>query len=358
MKELVLVTGANGYIAGMLIKALLEQGYKVRGTVRDVTNESKTAALKALPNASMNLELVSLELAGPQEPFDDAMKDVEWVMHTASPLNLQKVKDDNELIRPAVEGTLSMLRAAHKTPKVKKFVMTSSLAAIYSGHAGQDTFTEDDWSNLVDGSYVSAYDKSKTKAEKAAWEFMDNHDTKFTLSAINPSVVLGPVVSGNVNLHGSPQVLSRIMEGTDPGVVDMFWSFVDVRDVVQAHIQAAKIPEAAGKRFLLAQSDGGELSMPEIAAILKDEFNPMGYKVRTNAIPKWLLWIMSWFDADLAGIFPLIGVRYHCDNSRSREILKLDYIPAKRTLIEGTYSMIEHGIIEKKPGYKKPEKVY
>jgi dihydroflavonol-4-reductase len=196
MKELVLVTGANGYIAGMLIRELLEQGYKVRGTVRDVTSKSKTASLKALPNASMNLELVNLELTGPQEPFDEAMKDVEWVMHTASPVNLQKVKDDNELIRPAVEGTLSMLRAAHKTPTVKKFVMTSSVAAIASGHAGQETFTEDDWSNLVDGSYVSAYDKSKTKAE-AAWEFMDNHDTQFTLSTINPSVVLGPVMSGN-----------------------------------------------------------------------------------------------------------------------------------------------------------------
>lgn len=354
MSKLVLVTGANGFIGSSLIKSLLEQGYKVRGTVRDPTNESKTALLKTFPNAATHLELVPLEMTGASGTFEKAMQDVEWVMHVASPFPTADFKDENELIRPAVEGTLSLLRAAHKAPSVKKFILTSSITAMIRGHplSRKASFTEKDWT-ILDGSPISPYEKSKTMAERAAWDFMDKNDTKFTLTAINPAIVLGPVPSDKVD--STTMIIRKLMEPTGPGLINMYMPLVDIRDVVQAHIQAAKIAEAAGKRFILNQSDGGELFMPEVAAILREEFNPMGYTVPSWVIPKWLVWLLTFFDGELAIMYPWVDNYQSFDNSESRKILQLEYIPAKRTLIEGAHSMIEHGLIVKKPGYKNLE---
>jgi nucleoside-diphosphate-sugar epimerase len=316
-------------------------------------NESKTASLKAFPNAATHLELVPLEMTGASGAFEKAVQDVEWVMHVASPVIID-VKDENELIRPAVEGTLSMLRAAHTTPSVKKFILTSSIASIYNGYppSRKAPFTEKDWT-ILDGPNVIAYHKSKTMAERAAWDFMDKNDTNFTLTAINPTFVLGPVPSDKVGF--STETMSMIMKGTSPGLINLYLPLVDIRDVVQAHIQAAKIPEAAGRRFILNQSDGGDLFLPEMTAILREEFNPMGYSAPSWVMHKWLVWLFSFFDSGLAAFYPLVDKYVSIDNSESRKILQLEYIPAKRTLIEGAHSMIEHGLIVKKPGYKKPE---
>lgn len=354
MPKLVLVSGANGYIGSSLVESLLEQGYRVRGTVRDPTNESKTAALKAMPNAATHLELVPLDLTGPGGDFLAAMEGVEWVMHTASPVTLRKPKDEQTEIRPAVEGTLGMLRAAHKTPTVRKFILTSSVAAIKAGHDEENkAFSEDDWSNL-DGAQVTTYAKSKTLAERAAWRFMKDNTPSFTLSTINPGLVLGPVPSADVK--SSVQILAEILNPRMPGSINLFFNVVDIRDVVKAHIQAAKIPEAAGKRFILSQSDGGELFMPEIGAILHREFGPMGYDIKTWVLPKWFVWLLSWVNADVASMYFMIDRRVHYDNTRSREILQLEYRNAEQTIIDGGHSLIQHGIVPQKPGYRNPVK--
>jgi len=348
MSQLVLVTGANGYIGCTIVKLLLEQGYRVRGTVRDPSDEKKTATLKAFPNASTHLELVKFELSDPDP--GNILKDVAWVMHTAAWVRLEKVKDEeNEVIKPAVNGTLSLLRAALKEATVEKFILTSSIAAIRAGHPDDRTepFTEQDWS-ILDGPGVLVYSKAKTLAEKAAWEFMDQHDCEFTLSTINPSFVLGPVTSDSA--RSSTVLLSRLMAAKDPGLPNIFFSIVDVRDVAQAHIQAAKMPEAAGKRFILNQTDGGELFMPEIARILRDEFGPKGYTIRSWVLPRWLVWLISLMDSNVAAFYPRLDQRVSFDNSQSRKVLQIEYIPAKRTLIEGVHSMIEHGLIERKLG--------
>ena len=353
MPQLVLVTGANGYIASSLIRTLLEQGYHVRGTVRDVSNESKIAVLKALPNASTHLDLVSLELTGPQDAFDNACQGVEWVFHTASPVILGMVKDEESIIEPALHGTLNMLRAANSTPTVRKFIYTSSIAAICEGHGGtKHNFSEEDWTNLS-GPHLNAYTKSKTLSERAAWDFMEVNTPSFTLTCLNPGIVVGPVSSSHVS--GSIEFLIHILGGQRKSTVNLFMTLVDIRDVVKAHIQAAKIPEAAGKRIIVVQSDGGEMFLPDICTILKTEFGPMGYEISTRLAPKWLVWLLSWVKTDVAGIYHMLDNIYHFDNSRSRETLQLDYISVEQTLVDAGYSLIEHGLVEKKPGYKSRE---
>lgn len=350
MPKLVLVTGANGYIASSLIQSLLEQGYRVRGTVRDVSNESKVTALKAMPNASTHLELVPLELTGPQEAFNEALREVEWVFHTASPVIIQKVKDEEKLIEPALHGTLNMFRAANATPTVRKFILTSSIASIGVGHGNTtDTFTENDWTNLC-GPNVNTYAKSKTLSEQAAWEFMKLNNPSFTLSVMNPAIVLGPLPSEHVS--GSVEFLVNTLDGTYRSTINLFLPLVDIRNVVEAHIQAAKIPEAAGKRFILCQSDGGEVFLPDVCATLKQEFGPMGYEISARPAPKWFVWLLSWINPLLADRYHTIDKREHYDNSRSREILHLEYIQVEQTIVDCGYSLIEKGIVPAKPGYK------
>jgi nucleoside-diphosphate-sugar epimerase len=347
--KLVLVTGANGYIASSLTKSLLEKGYRVRGTVHDVSDESKTAALKDMPNASTNLELVPLELEGPQDAFDEAVHGVEWVFHTASPVPLYVPKDEQTVIGPAVKGTLDMLRAASKTATVSKFILTSSCAAIEGGHEDKKSFTEEDWTN-VNAPHVSAYEKSKTLSEKAAWKFMEDNSPSFTLTVINPVDVVGPIPSAQIK--SSSEILARILRAQDPGTFNMFCPLVDIRDVVKAHIHAAAIPEAAGKRFILCQSDGGEIFMPQISEVLKREFGPMGYTIRTIVLPKWFAWLLSWVDGEVAFVYATIDNKMHYDNTRSCEVLRINYIPTEQTIIDGGHSLIEHGVIPKKAGYK------
>lgn len=343
--QLVLVTGANGYIASTLIKTLLEQRYKVRGTVRDLSNE-KVASLKTLPNASTHLELFPLELTGPEVEFHAAMDNAEWVMHVASPIPAEhRVDSDQEYyINPAVEGTLKMLRAARRNSTVRKFVLTSSIDAVTKGHVESKTdFTEEDWSKL-DGPCMKGYEKSKTMAEQAAWKFMEEFAPSFTLSVIIPSYVLGPVLSSTQISSSSNRLLGRLLRGKDPGCINMLVALVDVRDVARAHIQAATIPEAAGKRFMV---NGGELLVPEIATVLRQEFGSMGYTIPKLVMPKWFVWLLTWFDADLATIYPLIDKEWHLDNLRSRDILQLDYTSVEQTIVEGGHSLLHHGLVSR-----------
>lgn len=346
--KLVLVTGANGYIGSSLIQSLLEQGYRVRSTLRDadMANEHETQVLMDMTNASTHLELLPLELEGPEDAFDKAVQGVEWIFHVAQPVSVKKIKDEQSIIGPAVTGTLNMLRAANTTPSVTKFVLTSSIAAIVSGKT--NAYTEDDWADVNAPSSI-AYFKSKILSEETAWKFMKENTPSFTLSVINPGLVFGPVPSRNVK--STSDIVGGVLRGG--GVYNLFCCFVDVRDVVQAHIQAAKRPEAAGKRFILVQSDGGEVFLPRIGEILDKEFGPMGYEIKTTPAPKWVMWLMSWFVPEIAGLWPMIDKqRIHFDNTRSREILQLDYVPAEQTIVDGGYSLIEHGLVAKKPGYK------
>lgn len=288
-----------------------------------------------------------------------ATQGVEWCFHMAAPVKLQNFKDESVMIRPTVEGTLSLLRAARQARTVKKFILTSSACAIKQGHTSDTRdanrpFTEEDWSNLQ-GPGVNTYGTSKTLAERAVWDFMDEHKPlHFTLSAIVPTYVIGPVAVSQI--RSSCELVARPMRREmDPGSLNIWLQFVDVREVVEAHIQAARREEAGGKRFILSNSEDGEIMfMPQMVEILGEEFRRMGYTLRSWIIPTWIVCLLSLFDSDVASVYHLLdSLRY--DNSASKTTLNLKYRPVRESIIDEAHSMIQQGLIKKKPGYQRAQ---
>ena len=279
----VLVTGASGFIAMHCILQLLEQGYKVLGTLRTPSRETtlRHTFAKHANNAEDKLEFVTTDLTK-DEGWDEATKGCQYILHVASPLPLQEPKHEDELIGPARDGTLRVLRAAVHAG-VKRVVMTSSLAAVIYGHPrdGSKIFDEKDWSRTdID---IGAYQKSKTIAERAAWKFVNglNSPDKVELAAINPGLVLGPILSDDYGSSG--EVIRRLMSRKLPGCPQLGWAPVDVRDVAAAHLAAMTIPEAAGERFCCAIEHAW---MCDFADILNKHFASRGYKIPHSEIAK------------------------------------------------------------------------
>lgn len=358
----VLVTGANGLIGSSLVQELLKRGYHVRGSVRDPTNAKKTASLRSFPHADTHLELVAFDLKekDPQVYRNLLSGGIEWVFHSAALLDFKATYDgEAERIEEAVGAMTMLLSAAKETPTVTQFVFTGSIAAINQGHSNDPVkwnedyiFNEDDWTN-IDGPSVGSYYKIKTLTEKAAWDFVEAATMPFRFTSLNPTIVLGPMTSSNV--MSSVRLVHRLMSGKDPGLINMFVATVDIRDVVDAHINAASLPTKNTnyrRRYLLTQTEGGNLFLPEYAAIVRKEFGPMGYKIPSFIIPKWILWIVSWFNEELALFYDRIDRRLRYSNARSKLDLELNYRNASETWLDTVYSLIEHGLLPKTDGYK------
>ena len=247
--SLILVTGASGFVAIHTIVQLLEQGYHVRGTLRTVSREAEVReTISKYVQANDRFEILPADLEQDAD-WDEAMKGVEYVLHVASPFPLFEPKHEDELIIPAVQGTLRVLRAAHKA-KVKRVVQISSVAAVTAGHSGENrTFTEADWSDT--GKNIGAYQKSKTLAERAAWDFINGAENtnKLEMVAINPPVLLGPVP--NKDFPTSAELVRTFLLGQVPGVGPIKMEVVAVRDVASAIFLAMQPPESAGIRFLV-----------------------------------------------------------------------------------------------------------
>eukprot|EP00123_Amoebidium_parasiticum_P014667 comp22587_c0_seq2/m.34599 comp22587_c0_seq2/g.34599 ORF comp22587_c0_seq2/g.34599 comp22587_c0_seq2/m.34599 type:complete len:342 (-) comp22587_c0_seq2:189-1214(-) len=280
-KPLVVVTGASGYIACHIVQQLLQSNlYRVRGTVRSLgpENEKRVAPLRAVAEQTgLELDLVVADLLEPSG-WEKAIEGATYVMHTASPFVLVSKKEEDKVVKPAVEGTLNVLKAcALPNSTVQRVVLTSSMASVCYGYDGAvlDTkvFNEDDW---TDPTKVDAYTKSKTLAERAAWDFVGDlkaGDHKFELAVINPSLVVGPPIN---DVQGtSATLIQQMMTGGMPALPNASIGFVDVRDVAQAHIVAMTSPEAAGHRHVMTARCA---FMKEEAAILDKEFGPKGYK--------------------------------------------------------------------------------
>jgi nucleoside-diphosphate-sugar epimerase len=345
MTDRVLVTGATGFIAQHCLLQLLESGYEVRGTARAAGRRAEVAAVLS-PHLSDGargrldaLDVVAADLTS-DEGWTNAVEGCRYVLHVASPLPRGVVKDENELIVPARDGALRVLRAA-KEAGVERVVLTSSLSAIVYGNDRSRLFTEADWSNL-DGPRIGAYDKSKTIAERAAWQFMDGvkGTSPMQLAVINPGLVLGPLLSSDWGTSG--EMVKRILSHQVPAIPNINFATVDVRDVASAHLSAMISPEAAGQRFICAEANH---SMMEIAQILKARYGTRGFKIPTGRLPSFVIRVMAVFDKTVRLALNDLDSTQNVDSTKIRTVLKWQ----PRDLVEMTTSMadsmIEYGVV-------------
>ncbi|MCO4747488.1 MAG: NAD-dependent epimerase/dehydratase family protein [Proteobacteria bacterium] len=325
----VLVTGAAGFLAGHCVKDLLAHGHTVRGTVRDPSDATKVGYLKELGD----IELVTADLTD-DAGWDEAVAGCDVVLHTASPFFLDGT--DDELVGPAVAGTLRILKAASKAG-VKRVVMTSSTAAIVNCEA--ETYTEAQWSVPED---CSPYPKSKTLAERAAWDFVaaQPEQERLELVTCNPCLILGPLLSDRMSL--SLHVVKRVLGREMPGVPHMGFSIVDVRDVAIAHRLAAENPTAAGNRYLLM---AGHSWLKGMALTLKGAFGDEGFNPPTLPLPYPLLWLVGRFDSTVRAILPDVGAYKKLDSHKARTELGWAPRDVQTSIVDTGRSLIDRRIV-------------
>lgn len=343
MTTTVLVTGATGYIARHVIVQLLDAGHTVRGTAR---RADALAALRADltphladPTAIERFSLVAADLTS-DDGWDAAVAGCSHVCHVASPLPAASPKDPDELIRPARDGTLRVLRAAADAG-VQRVVLTSSIAAILYGvdRRGR-VFTEADWSDPHDRR-IGTYEKSKTLAEQAAWEFIGSPAANgLELTTVNPGLVLGPMLGDAPST--SIESVRKLMARELPACPDLVYSFVDVRDVAAAHVAALTAPHAAGRRHLCA-NDGS--SLREVAAILAEAYNPRGYRVPTGRLPGFALRVAALYDKTAAMTLQDLGQPHRIDNTRIRELLGRPLRDLRTMTLDTAASLEEYGLV-------------
>ncbi|KDE98729.1 epimerase [Mycolicibacterium aromaticivorans JS19b1 = JCM 16368] len=336
----VLVTGGSGFIAGHCILQLLEAGYEVRTTLRSLTGEANVRSV--LGEAGMvngqNLAFTEADLTG-DAGWAEATAGIEYVLHVASPVQPGHVADENDLIVPAREGTLRVLRAA-RDAGVTRVVLTSAFHAVSWGHPHDDhVFTERDWT-IVDGSGVDAYGKSKTLAERSAWEFVQTSGGRMELTTMLPVAVMGPVLGHK--LSGSNHLIQRILNGDMPGFPHLFFPIVDVRDVAKAHILAMTNPAVGGERFLL--SNGPAVEMKDIGALIRSRFGPAAKKVPRRTLPDVVVRVGALFNPELKSLVPELGYRKNSSNEKARKILGWAPRDPEDAIVAAAESMIDKGL--------------
>jgi dihydroflavonol-4-reductase len=326
----VTVTGATGFIALHCIAQLLMAGYRVRGTIRHPGRaDDVRRALGATPGID-RLELCEASLTA-DAGWRDALAGSRFVLHTASPVPARQPRDEAEVITPARDGTLRVLRAASEAG-VRRVVVTSSIAAVLSGHArtADRVFTEQDWSDLA--GRMPAYSRGKTLAEQTAWAFVEQQpaERRLELVTVNPSFVLGPSLSGADN--ASNEIVRKLLAREMPGVPRLMFSLVDVRDVADAHLRAMTVPAAAGRRFILSE---GEYWYVEIARLLAEA----GHAVPTRIVPDWVVRVLSWFDPAVRLVVDRLGRQSHVSSARARAVLGWSTRDMRETLRDTAHSI-------------------
>ncbi len=312
MTERVLLTGVTGYIGQHCAAELLKQGYEVVGTIRSRAkgDATRTAIAQVAPVEKLRFEEADLMS---DSGWAEAMRGCTFAIHVASPFFLAEPKNENELITPAVEGTQRVFAAA-KRAGVKRLVLTSSTFAIIAGKEN-GRYGPDDWSDT--NANIGAYAKSKTLAERAAWEAANGGTMELTV--INPGAVFGPSLGAKMDGQ-SVEMMTKMIRGKMPMIPDMGFGMIDVRDVARLHVKALTADGAAGKRFIAATAEPVE--MATVASVLK----AAGYKkVPSLKAPTFLLRMMSLFDREVQGMIPFIGKKASFDNRATFEVL--DWLP-------------------------------
>jgi dihydroflavonol-4-reductase len=346
-KAPVMVTGATGYVAGWLVKKLLEEGHAVHAAVRDPYNEDKLRFLNELAaKAPGSIRFFEADLMEPRS-YTEPMQGCELIFHTASPFTLSVEDPVKDLIEPAKLGTRNVLDEATMTPSVKRVVVTSSCAAIYGDNielrsTPNGVFTEEVW-NTTSSADHQPYSYSKTLAEREAWKIHGEQD-RWNLVVINPSLVLGP----GINPHATSEsfnIMKQFGDGTlKTGVPRMGLGVVDVRDLAEAHYRAGFTPEAEG-RYIVS---GHDSDLADLAIPLRREFGDR-YPIPRRTMPKWLTWLVGpMIDKSLTRkmISRNIGLPFRADNSKGIRELGLSYRPVEETVIDFFRQMVDSGVFD------------
>lgn len=336
----VLVTGGSGFIGSHSILQLLAAEYRVRTTVRNLKREGDVRALikSGGGEAGDRLSFVAADLEK-DAGWVEAVAGCEYVLHVASPFPETIPKHEEELIVPAREGALRVLRAA-RDAGVKRVVLTSSFAAIGYGHGPQSApFDETKWTD-PNGESVSAYAKSKTLAEKAAWDFVAREGRGLELAVVNPVGVFGPVLSADYAT--SILIVQRLMDGAMPGVPKLYFGAVDVRDVVDLHVRAMTDPAAKGERFLAVAGDF--LSILDIAKILKRRLGAAARRVPTRQLPNWVVRLAALRDPAVKQITPELGIVKNATGEKARRVLGWSPRSSEEAIVATAESLVRLGL--------------
>jgi nucleoside-diphosphate-sugar epimerase len=338
----VLVTGGSGFIASHTILQLLAAGYKVRTTVRNLSREGDVRAMLRNGGAEPGeqLSFTAAELMS-DAGWPAAVAGCQYVLHIASPFPSQVPKDENELIVPAREGALRVLRAS-RDAGVERVVLTSSFAAIGYGQSERSApFTEKDWTN-PSGADVMPYTKSKTLAERAAWDFIDREGAGLELAVVNPVAVFGPVLGPDYAT--SILLVEKMLDGTLPGVPRICLGVVDVRDVADLHLRAMTNEAARGQRFLAVAGDF--MWLIEIARALKERMRDKARRVPTRQLPDWLVRLARFKDPAVKQIIPELGKWKNATSEKAQKVLGWQPRSREESVVATAESLVRLGLVE------------
>jgi dihydroflavonol-4-reductase len=338
---LVLVTGGTGFIAQHCMIALLQAGYRVRTTVRDLAREGEVRSHLKVGgvDAGDRLSFVVAHL-GADQGWREAAAGCSYVMHGASPTPSGGQVHEEEWIRPAVDGNLRVLRAARDVG-VKRVVLTSAFGAIGVGHPPMKRpFNETDWSDLGNPD-VAPYQKSKTLSERAAWAFMAEEGRGMELTAINPVAVLGPVLGADFS-H-SIRLVKFLLDG-QPACLKINSGFVDVRDVADLHMRAMTHPAAAGERFLAIA--GESMWMVELAEVLRNRLGEAASKVPTRVMPNWMARLAAKQNSTMRSAVPLLGINLNATAEKARRMLGWSPRSREDAIVATAESLIQLGLVK------------
>jgi len=338
----VLVTGGSGFIGSHVILQLLSAGHTVRTTVRDLKREPEVRALlrQGGPEPGERVRFFAADLMK-DAGWKEAAAGSEYVMHIASPFPVHVPKDENELIVPAREGALRVLRAA-RDAGVKRVVLTSSFAAVGYGHPEQTKpFDEADWTDL-NGEGLTAYVKSKTLAERAAWELIAKEGGGLELAVVNPVGVFGPVLGADYAT--SILIVQKMMDGAMPGVPRLVIGGVDVRDVADLHLRAMVHPAAKGERFLAVAGDF--VSLAEMGRMLKRRLGAVAKRVPTRELPDWLVRLASLKDPAVKQILPELGKQKNATSEKAQRVLGWKPRSVEDSVVATAESLLRLGLLK------------
>jgi nucleoside-diphosphate-sugar epimerase len=341
----ILVTGGSGFVGGHCVLQLLAAGHQVRTTVRSLNREGDVRAMLKEGGAEPGdrLSFIAADLES-DAGWSDAVAGCEYVLHVASPFPSNIPKHEDELIVPAREGALRVVRAS-RDAGVKRVVLTSSFAAIGYGQKPQNMpFNETNWTD-PNGDDVRPYVKSKTLAERAAWDFIANEGGDLELSVVNPVGVFGPVLGSDYST--SILLVQRLMDGAMPGLPRLYFGVIDVRDVADLHIRAMTRPAAKGERFLAVAGDF--MSMLDIAKVLKGRMGASAKRVPTRQLPNWLVRIAAMRDPAVKQILPELGKMKNATNEKAKSMLGWTPCSNEEAIVATAESLVRLGLLKDSP---------